>query len=302
LSAALRAERLARCQPERGRVIQVLGGHSGAEVLLCEHDGHSFVRKTALNPTANLRLRRQAIKQRLLAARDLPFPCVQTIGLDQSGRAYFEMDYVPARTLCELVVNAVPFDRAAVMAAIARLTRVSSSACAGTLSAHLFRDKIEAIVAQSRTHPAMNGHSDAIAALATQLTACNWKGIPQSAGHGDLTLENILVSPERGVVFIDCDEAWVSSWWLDLAKLFQDLEGRWCLRALSQPSVDALERLAQLAADFRGLAGEIDSSLPPRITQFAALHLFRTLPYVQSAGDAGFVCAAVARLVGDTHD
>ena len=64
------------------------------------------------------------------------------------------------------------------------------------------------------------------------MLARDWDNIPESPCHGDLTLENILLTAGKTVGLIDCDEAFVSSWWLDFGKLFQDIAGHWCLRGL----------------------------------------------------------------------
>ncbi|MEJ1967565.1 MAG: hypothetical protein WDN03_02855 [Rhizomicrobium sp.] len=272
------------------RAIQALGGHSGAALILCEEAGRSVVRKTAAAPAANLRLRQQAIKQRLLAAQGFAFPAVRRIAADDTGRAFFEMDYVPARTLAEVVTGAVPCSRDAIMDAVAGLVRAFAALSASAIPAAAFRDKIESIAAAAPGNLAVAG-------IARDLLARDWSDIPRSPDHGDLTLENILLTPDQSVVFIDCDVAWTSSWWLDLAKLFQDLEGHWCLRAVASPSIDALERLRLFASDFRRLAHELDPALPPRLAQLAALHLLRTLPYAKDAATVAFASAAAQRLL-----
>ncbi|MEJ0027953.1 MAG: phosphotransferase [Rhizomicrobium sp.] len=284
-----------------GRTVQRLGGHSGAEVALCVGaQDRSFVRKTAAARAGNLRLRRQALKQRLFAAQGLAFPPIYDIGLDSGGLAYFDMAYLPARTLAETILHASPYDRAAVRAAIAGLLSLFGASAGAAIAPHLFRAKIGDIVEQSRRRPRLFPHAAAIAALAARLADADWSGIPQSPDHGDLTLENILLTQDGGIVFIDCDVPWVSSFWLDLAKLLQDLEGRWFLRDVAAPSVDALERMTRLADDIRGVAEEMDSRLPPRLGQMAALHLFRTLPYVREGAHAAFACAAASRLLAES--
>ncbi|MEI9885318.1 MAG: phosphotransferase [Rhizomicrobium sp.] len=288
-------------QPARSddaQVVQALRGHSGAGVALCTRFGESFVRKTACDAAGNLRLRRQAIKQRLLAAQGFAFPPVRRIAQDAQGRAFFEMDYIPARTLAELVAHAVPFDRDTVVEAVGGLVRALAAAAAGPIPQDLFHRKIADIVRQSETLAILAPHRLAIAALGGALSARDWSGVPHSPDHGDLTLENILVPQDGRAVFLDCDAAWVSSAWLDLAKLFQDIGGLWFLRAAGPPSVDALERLSRLGEQLRALAGRIDPGLPPRLNQFAALHLFRTLPYTRDAGFAAFALTAADRLLG----
>ncbi|HEV2650700.1 MAG TPA: phosphotransferase [Rhizomicrobium sp.] len=282
---------------EQSQDLQTLGGHSGASLVIFRRDQKTFVRKTAKARDSNVRLRQQAIKQRLLGAQGLGFPAVHEIGTDEAGLAFFEMDYVPARTLADIIAGAAPHDRNAVMEAITRLIGHLVALQTGPLPSPLFHNKIADIVRQSARLEPLLSHRDLIAAIAGRLGTMDWNGIPYSPGHGDLTLENILISPEQGIVFIDCDEPFASSWWLDVAKLFQDIEGRWFLRGDANPSVDALARLAQLGAQLRAYAGLLAPKLPQRITQLAALHLFRTLPYVRDDAVAGYVCASIARIL-----
>jgi hypothetical protein len=104
-----------------------------------------------------------------------------------------------------------------------------------------------------------------IVAMAAALIGRTWAGIPGSACHGDMTLENLLLPQNRNTVFIDCDEPFISSYWLDLAKLCQDIDGHWCLRQLylegtSGPTlVNAAERLQRLVQPLRSVARRVAS-------------------------------------------
>jgi len=277
--------------------LQILGGHSGASLLLFARDQKTVVRKTAMARDGNVRLRQQAIKQKLFGAQGLGFPAVHRIDTDDYGLAFFEMDYVPARTLAEVVASAAPHDRRQLLSSITRLIAHLSSQQTGPLPPSLFKTKISDILRQSLILAPLAECQVSIGMIGATLAARDWSGIPYSPCHGDLTFENILISPEQGVVFIDCDEPFASSWWLDLAKLFQDVEGRWFLRETPVASVDALERLDLLGRHLRSLAGELAPALPDRLNQFAALHLFRTLPYVREPSAAGYVCAAIIRIL-----
>jgi hypothetical protein len=100
-----------------------------------------------------------------------------------------------------------------------------------------------------------------------------------------MTLENILLCPSRGVVMIDCDEAFASSWWLDAAKLCQDTAGHWCMRTLyrerhgSAAWLNAHQRMARMNAEVQALVIRLEPRLAARLPQLTALHLLRTLPY-----------------------
>jgi len=266
--------------------IALVGGHSGAEVVLITDDSDTFVRKTAHTPFGNNRLLQQATKQRLFAAQGLPFPRVRNNGFD-SGRAFFEMDYVPARTLGDLVRSLAPFDSAAILHAIAELIALFRINETDALPRSLFHDKINDIAQKAPP-------SGLLGRVAARLHTLDWSGIPASSSHGDLTFENILIAPDGRIMFIDCDEPFASSWLLDLGKLYQDAAGFWCLRSLDRPSIGAAERLTQLASLFTTVAPEI---APQRLRQFAALHLLRTVPYSKSDEMIGFALRAAARIL-----
>jgi hypothetical protein len=57
------------------------------------------------------------------------------------------------------------------------------------------------------------------------------KILPQSMYHGDMTLENIIYGTlEKRFFFIDAVTVPYDSWVFDIAKMRQDLEGKWFLR------------------------------------------------------------------------
>ena len=63
-----------------------------------------------------------------------------------------------------------------------------------------------------------------------ELLDCIPKNIPCSEYHGDLTLENIIHHERKGFVLIDCQTSEYDSFIFDIAKMRQDLEGKWFLR------------------------------------------------------------------------
>jgi len=273
------------------------GGHSGAEVVLFTDEADTFVRKRAQRTTGSARLLKQAVKQRLFAAQGLGFPRVRDMGLDATRRAWFEMDYVPARTLGDLVRTQASFDGQRIIAAIANLLMLFRSTESTALSADLFHSKIADIARVAEENAAAVKHIAELGRVTAALDALDWSGIPVSISHGDLTFENILVAPDGAVSFIDCDEPFASSWWLDAGKLFQDIAGAWCLHTLAVPSVGITERLVRFDGDMRELAAELDPGLPSRLLQFAALHLLRTVPYSRSEATVAFAIRRAARLL-----
>jgi RIO-like serine/threonine protein kinase len=63
-----------------------------------------------------------------------------------------------------------------------------------------------------------------------QLLNCLPATLPSSNYHGDLTLENIIFTEDRGFFLIDCVSIEYDSFIFDIAKLRQDLSCGWFLR------------------------------------------------------------------------
>lgn len=273
--------------PARPQFLRRLAGHSGAEVALYAGGHASLVRKTAGTSAGNARLLRQSSHQRALASAGLPFPRVLREGFDAQGRAFFEMEYVPARSLAAILCEAAPFDAAPVMAALERALRFFQLSLGAAIPAGIFHDKLLAIAAAAPR----------AAGLVEQLGARDWSGIPSSLSHGDMTLENILLCPSRGLVLIDCDEGFASSWWLDAAKLRQDTAGHWCMRGLYREQragpawLNARQRMERMDAAVLAVVARLEPMLAPRLPQLTALHLLRTLPYTRDESLAAFTMA-----------
>ena len=199
-------------------------------------------------------------------------------------------------------MQAAPFDAGRIAKAVERMVHLFLLGRGGALSERLFADKIAEIAVHGGNNRGEGKFPGLIEAAAAGRRR-DWRGIPASPCHGDLSLENILLTAGKSVAFIDCDAPWVSSFWLDFGKLFQDIEGHWCLRGLylgRQPNVqlaNALQKLEQLGAVLRPLAASVDPALPPRLSQLAALNLFRAIPYAQETALVAFLCRRIVHLL-----
>ncbi len=289
--------------PQPPPIERLLSGHSGARVLLRSTGKDTFVRKTAANASASPRLQAQADKQHALWMRGLPFPKVRSQFVDPLGVASFDMNYIPGRTIADAVVNGAGIEVEQVAKAVARLAWVFRSGGGGLLSQQLFIAKIHAVVRASALAVNDAAHLQAIQDCGRRLALCDWSAIPETPSHGDLTLENILLTTGKSIAFIDCDETFASSYWLDFGKLFQDIDGHWCIRGLydkdrsSTALLNARQKLDQLGVRLRLLAAEFDPALPGRLPQLAALGLFRAIPYARTEGATSFLCNRIHRML-----
>jgi hypothetical protein len=185
-----------------------------------------------------------------------------------------------------------------VLAAIERALALFRMTQGDWISHELFHRKIAETAGAASAVPVID-----IVPLAGALMGCDWTGIPSSACHGDLTLENLLLGQDRVPVFIDCDEPFASSHWLDLAKLCQDVDGHWCLRQLYLMSpqapalLNAVERLHRFGPHLRALAERVAPGFESRRRQLTALNLFRTLPYTRDEHQIAFVLGRMRALL-----
>lgn len=281
-----------------------LSGHSGARVVLHTAGRDSFVRKTAASSASSIRLNAQADKQHALWMLGLPFPKVRSQATNAAGIGSFDMSYIPSRTIADVVMNGAVFDPTAVVKAVERLMFLFSMGAGADLPAHLFEGKVREVAART----AEMSDSELLRAVgecAGLLMARDWSGIPESPCHGDLTLENILLTTGKSIAFIDCDAPFASSYWLDFGKLFQDLDGHWCIRALYGPDqsgvrlLNAVQKLDMLGRHFRQLAADMDNRLAARLPQLAALGLLRAIPYAPNDAVRHFLCRRISHVLED---
>lgn len=278
-----------------------LSGHSGAELRLLVDGTMPLVRKTAGSIQQNARLMAQSRKQRSLFNCGVPFPIVPFDGIASDGRAYFDMEYIPGRTAAEVILDGDRLDESLITDAVARFLEFARFTNAMEIPPDLFLSKI--VVIEAARTPACRPHAREISRIARRLKAQDWSGIPASLCHGDLTLENLIISAEGGVVFIDCDDCFTSSWWLDAAKLFQDVIGHWCVRSLyldgprDSRLLKAAEQFHRLETALRRLFDTLEPKLGPRLQPLTALHLFRTVPYARDEATVSFVLRSIEKVL-----
>jgi aminoglycoside phosphotransferase len=263
-----------------------LTGHSGAELTLIEADGETFVRKRARAPEQSARLREQC--EKLREAHEVGIACPMVYRTDDSGELFsFDMEFVPGDSLAHALLSGREPDWKILLPQITGLTAHYRETRDGEIPASQFVIKLDAIAVGCAANPSAHDELTHICQVLEALKQHDWSGIPASRSHGDLTLENLLVRQDDHIVFIDFDLPEQSSWWLDIAKLFQDLTGHWCLRHLVLTDPEGIEALnAQLAMSraatriapllAEGIPGGID-----RLAPLVAFHLMRTLPYAR---------------------
>lgn len=283
-----------------------LTGHSGASLTLIEAGGQTFVRKQARTADQSARLAAQCEKLRRAHEAGLPCPSVLASGTD-GALFWFDMEYVPADSLAHTLISGREPDWRGLLPQIKMLPEMFSHTATGLIPADRFHAKLTSVAAACQKNAASAPAFARIAALVERLGSRDWAGVPESRCHGDFTLENILVRADGRATIIDFDVPEQSSWWLDIAKLFQDLAGHWCLRhfALSDPQgVDALNAQLALSRAAAHIAPVLTPMIPggiARLRPFIAFHLLRTLPYAREPLMVSFVLRRIAAVLEDVE-
>jgi len=267
---------------------------------LIEDGGTIYVRKSATQPAQNARLAQQCRKLQDAHASGLACPAVLRTG-EQDGLFFFDMQFVPGETLAHAIISGQDLPWAGLTGQIAGLIGRLRQSASADIPEQAFRDKLMAILAQCQANPFAAAEAPRIERIVRHLIALPWSGIPHSACHGDMTLENMLLRQDNSLVFLDFDVPEHSSWLLDIGKTYQDILGHWCLRHLAladSDGIDLLNAQVRMARTQAAFAPVIEAMVPggrQRLTQLACFHLMRTLPYARRLTSPATWCGGLKR-------
>jgi thiamine kinase-like enzyme len=286
----------------REKIEAVFVGHSGASLVLLRRNDRLFLRKMASHPAQNHRLRQQKDKQAFFAAAGVDTAQVLDFGFS-GGLFYFDMAYIPALSLadqCSLgIAQAAPELASFVEFWLTRMQVTQN----GEIGPALLVDKLHRVVAHCGENAALILLMPKIETIGKRLASLAWPALPRSLCHGDLTLDNILADDDGELFLIDFDVPDLSSYWLDLAKLYQDLAGHWCLRHLAVKA-NGMGRHHHAALALQQLQGGIDAVVDAVMPEFmpympllVAMNLLRTLPYCREPAIAAYATAQIEALI-----
>lgn len=202
-------------------IIKKLTGHSGCNLFLYNEKGITFVRKVSPATSYNTRLKKQYIKQYKFLNKTVSTPEVLNTGY--TGECfYFDMTYVSGRTLAEFmsfipILDIVSFTKTLFEALHCRDNKTTKT------TPDIFGKKIADLKTKTQHIPKCKQAIE-------YLEKVDWSCVEYSPCHGDLTLENIIVTNDKGLFLIDFLDSFYNSWMIDVAKLLQDLELGWSYR------------------------------------------------------------------------
>ncbi|MCK9568359.1 phosphotransferase [Candidatus Pacearchaeota archaeon] len=216
--------------------IKELSGFSGCKINLYSKEGKLFVRKISSSLEYNNRLKMQMEKQKFffdnLKNERISTPEIYDSGYTNTSLFFFDMEYIPSITLIEHVLNSPP-DKlkkiSEILLEIINLMKSKRSANKIDLRSKA-KSKIEEI--NKKIGKVLENLFDNY-----NLNSNFFPELFETSCHGDLTFENILYNEKNKKYYlIDFLDSFVEHYWLDIVKMYQDLEGRWYL--LRNPEID----------------------------------------------------------------
>ena len=269
------------------KLIKNLSGHSGCKIyLFSDEKGKIFIRKESASVKYNLRLKKQFIKQKKYNLKIAKTPKIFGCGTE-NNHFFFDMEYVPCMTFSEYI-NTIKITDLVDYIRMLFLNLPIDKSNKNALTNKIFKQKITKLSDNIK-------HKNIILNQAFELLNNNdWGNVLQSSSHGDLTLENILISSNNEIYLIDFLDTFFSSWMIDIAKIFQDIETKWAFRNMPY---DINRDIRLLIA--KEILSEMIISLPNgknyllQIYKILILNLLRIIPYTHDKTTKNFIYKAI---------
>ncbi len=254
----------------------VLCGHSGCRIFLLMRNGKRIVRKVSSNEHYNERLEAQMQKQMCWYQKDNSIvPKVVYSSYQDDNLFFFDSEYVEGISLAETVkyCSASEAKRFGLML-LDNIRHPVAHDCD-------FTKKIFSMKLDSLHNSLFQNVSASCDAALSFLREYDFDDVQIGPCHGDFTLENMIVSEQGEVHYIDFLDSFFNSPDIDLAKILQDTFCGWSYRQDVVLSDTLLENLACMTDVL--LSGYCGNNLKKKKTIFALLllNLVRIYPYAK---------------------
>ena len=272
------------------KIIKNLNGHSGCKIDLATDGNDIYVTKMSASKEYNFRLKKQYQKQRkFVNSQRVLAPRIYNCGY-HNELFYFNMEYLKSKTLAEYMQDISIIEIADYIKCLFDFLYWKEGRICNNTS-QIFLKKIENL---RILLPQDNNINDAF----NLLESFNWNQVPKSPCHGDLTLENILITQDKKLYLIDFLDSFYNSWMMDIAKLLQDLELRWSFRYKVIDSNTELRLLvAKEALIEEILKIENGSEKLNIIYHILLLNIIRIYPYAKDCVTINFLNIAINLIV-----
>lgn len=269
--------------------LKSLNGHSGCKIDLFSEDGELYVKKMSSNNSYNFRLKKQCLRQSKFKNTEfVKTPNVIKSGIE-NNLFYFDMEYIQANTLAEYTEY---IEIPEIKNFIVRLfdSLYIEDDAKSLIACNIFEKKINSLETCLKSYSHLRQTFEL-------LKKYDWSKIPKTSCHGDLTLENILITQDKKMYLIDFLDSFYNSWMMDIAKLLQDIELYWSFRHIKM----SVNRKLKLNYAKEALINEIlclenGADKLESIYYILLLNIIRIFPYVKDRKTYDFLNNAVIEL------
>lgn len=274
--------------------IKKLFGHSGCELSLMSLDEKLIVRKTSADKIYNERLKNQCIKQLKFKAKGIYAPAVRKHSINK-GIFFFDMDFVYGITLAKYS-STVSLPEIADFTELLFKNLYSFHKRPNPNANAIFSKKI------AELEKTLSNYAN-LAGAFSMLKNFDWQYVYKSPCHGDLTLENIIVTPNKKLYLIDFLDSFYDSWMIDVAKLLQDLDLKWSFRH-QEPNMTRELRLLIAKEAIINKIKKMENSeiLLETIYHLLLLNVIRIYPYTKDEKTLDFLNKAVEKIINILND
>ncbi|MBR5913840.1 MAG: hypothetical protein IKZ58_05720 [Selenomonadaceae bacterium] len=262
-------------------------GYSGCKLKLIEDEQKNYVKKLSVSKDYNSRLESQCLKQSAVFLNGFNKCNIYDSGF-QDGLFYFTMEYVQGKTLAEKMFDInlyeIEFFTYKLLLHATNYEKINFGADS------IFQAKIEDLQKKLFNRVKLNE-------IFNILKNFSWQYVIHSKCHGDLTLENIIVSGEK-LTPIDFLDSFYDSWMIDAAKILQDVDVMWSYRHIL-PNSNLLVRLT-IMRDF--IVQKIrhmfmGDKMIETVYMILLLNLIRIFPYVKDSFTENFLSVKIPYIV-----
>lgn len=268
--------------------IKKLSGYSGCSIFFIKKDNKFFVRKYSSDLSYNQRLIKQAEKQKeYLNVGNIKTPRVLGYGYE-NGLYYFDMEYIRGRTLAECF-DSIPLQN--VVEIINQIIFKHNTLILATqVEVENYYKKIEELKLKVNNSFQLNEEFDLLQTM-------DESSFYISNCHGDLTLENIIVTENNEVYLIDFLDSFVESWQIDVAKLLQDFYVGWSFRFSEEnENIKIRQKIMTERIDNKLFQYGRGGKIYRNVYLLLLMNLIRILPYVRDLETCSYIYKALAKV------
>ena len=208
-------------------ISQKFAGNSGCELIIFSKKGYK-VRKISNSKKTSERLVKQYQKIiNFKKFQNIIVPKIFNHGIINK-KFYYDMEYFNSVNFSEMILkDSYQNSHKSLIKIFEYLTFCKKKALEKNFPKFIFEKKI------SELEKNIKNKDKPLIKVISSLKKFNWKNIPISISHGDLTMENILVNKDD-LIFIDLSKNFIDSYYLDLSKLLFDFITFLCVQLYSE--------------------------------------------------------------------